>query len=157
MSVGYSMEYSAIIHGSRADFEQIPAIAQKVSDDYAARERSQWAWDQTDFYQSMARYFASSAQEALDSGEDPLTFQVETSDTDDTHGIMEAFLTALDTQLPNLAIAACAIYVDTEYGGDSYENYLYSPPGSSALDLNKFTGLDERKDKIGRASCRERV
>ena len=35
MSVGYSMEYSVIIHGSRADFEQIPAIAQKVSDDYA--------------------------------------------------------------------------------------------------------------------------
>ena len=146
MSVGYSMEYSAIIHGSRADFEQIPAIAQKVSDDYASRERSQWAWDQTSFYQGMARYFASSAQEALDSGEDPLTFQVENSDGDDTHGIMEAFLTALDTQLPNLAIAASAIYVDTEYGGDSYENYLYSPPGSSALDLNKFTGLDERKD-----------
>ena len=146
MSVGYSMEYSVVIHGSRADFEQIPAIAQKVSDDYAARERSQWAWDQTSFYQDMARYFASSAQEALDSGEDPLTFQVENSDGDDTHGIMEAFLTALDTQLPNLAIAASAIYVDTEYGGDSYENYLYSPPGSSALDLNKFTGLDERKD-----------
>ena len=146
MSVGYSMEYSVIIHGSRADFEQIPAIAQKVSDDYASRERSQWAWDQTSFYQGMARYFASSAQEALDSGEDPLTFQVENSDGDDTHGIMEAFLTALDTQLPNLAIAASAIYVDTEYGGDSYENYLYSPPGSSALDLNKFTGLDERKD-----------
>lgn len=146
MSVGYSMEYSVIIHGSRADFEQIPAIAQKVSDDYASRERSQWAWDQTSFYQDMARYFASSAQEALDSGEDPLTFQVENSDGDDTHGIMEAFLTALDTQLPNLAIAACAIYVDTEYGGDSYENYLYSPPGSSALDLNKFTGLDELKD-----------
>ena len=146
MSVGYSMEYSVIIHGSRADFEQIPAIAQKVSDDYASRERSQWAWDQTSFYQDMARYFASSAQEALDSGEDPLTFQVENSDGDDTHGIMEAFLTALDTQLPNLAIAASAIYVDTEYGGDSYENYLYSPPGSSALDLNKFTGLDERKD-----------
>ncbi len=146
MSVGYSMEYSVVIHGSRADFEQIPAIAQKVSDDYASRERSQWAWDQTSFYQGMARYFASSAQEALDSGEDPLTFQVENSDGDDTHGIMEAFLTALDTQLPNLAIAASAIYVDTEYGGDSYENYLYSPPGSSALDLNKFTGLDERKD-----------
>ena len=146
MSVGYSMEYSVVIHGSRADFEQIPAIAQKVSDDYASRERSQWAWDQTSFYQDMARYFASSAQEALDSGEDPLTFQVENSDGDDTHGIMEAFLTALDTQLPNLAIAASAIYVDTEYGGDSYENYLYSPPGSSALDLNKFTGLDERKD-----------
>mgnify|MGYP000278020808 FL=1 len=112
MSVGYSMEYSVIIHGSRADFEQIPAIAQKVSDDYASRERSQWAWDQTSFYQDMARYFASSAQEALDSGEDPLTFQVENSDTDDTHGVMESFLTALDTQLPNLAIAASAIYVD---------------------------------------------
>ena len=120
MSVGYSMEYSVIIHGSRADFEQIPAIAQKVSDDYASRERSQWAWDQTSFYQDMARYFASSAQEALDSGEDPLTFQVETSDTDDTHGIMEAFLTALDTQLPDLAIAASAIYVDTEYGEGSF-------------------------------------
>ena len=148
MSVGYSMEYSAIIHGSRADFEQIPAIAQKVSDDYAARERSQWAWDQTDFYQSMARYFASSAQEALDSGEDPLTFQVETSDTDDTHGIMEAFLTALDTQLPDLAIAASAIYVDTEYGEGSFGNLLYSPPGSSALDLNNFYGLDGRKDVL---------
>ena len=67
MSVGYSMEYSVVIHGSRADFEQIPAIAQKVSDDYASRERSQWAWDQTSFYQGMARYFASSAQEDLGS------------------------------------------------------------------------------------------
>ena len=148
MSVGYSMEYSVIIHGSRADFEQIPAIAQKVSDDYASRERSQWAWDQTSFYQDMARYFASSAQEALDSGEDPLTFQVENSDTDDTHGVMESFLTALDTQLPNLAIAASAIYVDTEYGEGSFGNFLYSPPGSITLDLKNFGGLEGRKDAL---------
>lgn len=148
MSVGYSMEYSVIIRGSRADFEQIPAIAQKVSDDYASRERSQWAWDQTSFYQDMARYFASSAQEALDSGEDPLTFQVENSDTDDTHGVMESFLTALDTQLPNLAIAASAIYVDTEYGEGSFGNFLYSPPGSITLDLKNFGGLEGRKDAL---------
>ena len=145
MSVSYCMEYSVVIHGSRADFEQIPAVVQKYSKDYT--EKYPTAWDQS-YYEDIAGYFASSAQKALDSGEDPLTFQVENSDGDDSHGILEEFLTALDTQLPNLAIAASAIYVDTEYGGGRFGNFLYSSPGSSALDLKDFTGLDDRRDPL---------
>ena len=145
MSVSYSMEYSVIIRGSRADFEQISAVVQKYSKDYT--EKHPEAWDQS-YYEDMAEYIASSAQEALDSGEDPLTCQMENSDGDDSHGILEEFLTALDTQLPNLAIAAFAIFVDTEYGEGSIENFLYSPPGSSALDLNNFSGLEGRKDPL---------
>lgn len=145
MSVGYSMEYSVVIHGSRADVEKIPAVVQKYSKDYT--EKHPEAWDQS-YYEDMAEYIASSAQKALDSGEDPLTCQMENSDGDDSHGILEEFLTALDTQLPNLAIAASAIYVDTEYGEGSFGNLLYSPPGSSALDLNNFSGLEGRKDPL---------
>lgn len=36
MSVGYQMEYSVIIKGTRAEFEQIPAVAQQVLEDYKA-------------------------------------------------------------------------------------------------------------------------
>lgn len=52
MSVGYQMEYSVIIKGTRAEFEQIPAVAQQVLEDYKAalekaKKEGRWFWDST--------------------------------------------------------------------------------------------------------------
>ena len=149
MGVSYCMEYSVLIRGSRTAFAQIPTIAGTVAANYKENLKNGGIfWDQSMFYEEMAESIAGDAQDALEAGTDPLCFRIENSDTDDTHGVLESFLTALDENILELTIAAYAVYVDTEYGEGSIGNILYSPVGSSNLKLDKFSGLEGRMDPL---------
>ena len=96
MSVGYRMEYSVIIKGTRAEFEQIPAVVQQVLEDYKAalekaKKEGRWGWDLTWHYEELAEELAGLAQDTLNAGGNPLLLELESSDGDDTHGDFEVF------------------------------------------------------------------
>lgn len=153
MSVGYQMEYSVIIKGTRAEFEQIPAVVQQVLEDYKAalekaKKEGRWFWDSTWNYEKLAEELAELAQDTLKAGGNPLLLELESSDGDDTHGDFEDFLTALDENLPGLSIVAYAIWVDVEYGESDTLSILYSPKGSSMLDVKDVPGFQGRIDTL---------
>lgn len=153
MSVLYQMNYSVIIKGTRAEFEQIPAVAQQVLEDYKAavekaRKEGNCFWDSTWNYESLAEELAEVAKAVLETGGEPLLMELESSDGDDTHGDFEDFLTALDENLPGLSIVTYAIWVDVEYGGPDTPSILYSPKGSSVLDVKDVSCFQSRMDTL---------
>ncbi|OUQ20633.1 hypothetical protein B5E80_16850 [Flavonifractor sp. An135] len=145
MSVGYQMQYTAIIKGGRSDFAQIPSIVKQVLDDYtarleAARNEGKLGWDLTWCYRKWMQTFTEQAEEALERGEEPMFLHLESEDGDDTHGIFEAFMDALDEQLPGLASLVAISQIDTEYGQDDEHYIRYSPANSGV-----FLHLDPMK------------
>lgn len=154
MSVGYCMEYSVVIKGQRKDIQQIPAVARQVVSDYKAaveqaKKEGKFFWDSSWSYEDIAEELTADAQIALEEGEEPYVLRLESSDTDDTHGTFEDFLDGLDRQLPGLAIAVYATYVDTEYGEGDESSIYFSPPGSSHFALGgRNTGCLMESDQL---------
>lgn len=142
MSVGYQMQYTAIVKGGRNDFAQIPGIVKQVLNDYtarleAARNEGKTAWDLTWCYRKWTQTFTEQAEEALERGEEPMFLHLESEDGEDTRGIFEAFMDALDEQLPGLAFVVAVSQIDTEYGQDDKHYIRYSPANSGVfLHLN---------------------
>lgn len=89
MSVGYQMQYTAIVKGGRSDFAQIPGIVKQVLDDYtarleAARNEGKLGWDLTWCYRKWTQTFTEQAEEALERAEEPMFLHLESEDGDDT-------------------------------------------------------------------------
>lgn len=145
MSTSYQMTYTVYINGAPHLLAQIPAVAQAVVEDYNAQAEKVF-WDQSPAYRETAQLFCHAAEQALEAGE--TVCRLEQEEGDDRHGVMDAFLSALDTRLPQLALAILAIYLDAEYTHSRLSNFLYSPAGSSSLHLKDFYGDTSRRDAL---------
>lgn len=145
MSTSYQMTYTVYINGAPHLLAQIPAVAQAVVEDYNAQAEKVF-WDQSPAYRETAQLFCHAAEQALEAGE--TVCRLEQEEGDDRHGVMDAFLSALDTRLPQLALAILAIYLDAEYTHSRLSNFLYSPAGSSSLHLKDFYGYESRCDVL---------
>ena len=139
------MTYTVYINGAPHLLAQIPAVAQAVVEDYNAQAEKVF-WDQSPAYRETAQLFCHAAEQALEAGE--TVCRLEQEEGDDRHGVMDAFLSALDTRLPQLALAILAIYLDAEYTHSRLSNFLYSPAGSSSLHLKDFYGDTSRRDAL---------
>lgn len=145
MSTSYQMTYTVYINGAPHLLAQIPAVAQAVVEDYNAQAEKVF-WGQSPAYRETAQLFCHAAEQALEAGE--TVCRLEQEEGDDRHGVMDAFLSALDTRLPQLALAILAIYLDAEYTHSRLSNFLYSPAGSSSLHLKDFYGDTSRRDAL---------
>ncbi len=145
MSVSYEMTYTVYINGAPHLLAQIPAVARDVAEEYVAHAETVF-WDQSPAYRETAQLFCHAAEQALEAGE--TVCRLEQEEGDDRHGVMDAFLTALDTRLPQLALAILAVYLDAEYTHSRLSNFLYSPAGSSSLHLKDFYGYESRRDAL---------
>lgn len=145
MSVSYEMTYTVYINGAPHLLAQIPAVARDVAEEYVAHAETVF-WDQSPAYRETAQLFCDAAEQALEAGE--TVCRLEQEEGDDRHGVMDAFLTALDTRLPQLALAILAVYLDAEYIHSRLSNFLYSPAGSSSLHLKDFYGYESRRDAL---------
>ena len=145
MSVSYEMTYTVYLNGAPDLLAQIPAVAREVAEEYIAHAETVF-WDQSPAYRETAQLFCDAAEQALEAGE--TVCRLEQEEGDDRHGVMDAFLTALDTRLPQLALAILAVYLDAEYTHSRLSNFLYSPAGSSSLHLKDFYGYESRRDAL---------
>lgn len=137
MSVSYIVNYDCTISGSWEDFEKIPAIVRKISDDEQARWDSMMPEEQryhnpswTRWYKENTEAIATGAEKALASG-GTLAFEFTAEEDDISHGIMEDIMNTLDAALPSLAIFLVA---RVNY---KWTCTFVSWPGKSSLELTE--------------------
>lgn len=169
MSVSHVAEYSVVLKGSRNLLEQIPVVAKDLAKAYGSTPMAEKV-EKNDFYlelnqnlimkyQEMADWIVWNVQEAFESQSQKLSQELSRKESlllcldyfeeDSSCGIFDAFLDALDEQIPELAIAFSVVYQNSKYDREEQVSLLYSPEGKSLLHLKEFSGsLIYRRDSM---------